>query len=974
MKSLNHLLAGVIGIFMLLTQSIFAQTNAYDDAYHYTKTTWITNGLNDGFGFGPWVLTTSGPSSHGFFTTRSATPLPPISTITNYANTNGVGPGFGSAPGNDGNAHVWGLFANGTGANSAVAYRGFSNSIPTNYVFKMQWESLGIGNNSTNLGGFFLRNGNSTNGTSDFQTGYRFAFYYIGGGNNSYTYLDNNGPQYINIPFGNGQVQVEFTLETADTYRLVVKALTNTSVIYAILDNQPLGGTPGSTIDSVALFANETSGNQNFNRMQIVSASLIPPTIVNTQPTNGSIYVNPASTNVSFEVDSLASTINPSGVTLLLNGVTVAQTNLSFNTNGPTSQLLVTNNGTLTGNLVYTATVIASDANGNKATNSFGFNTFLQTDNFIEAEDYNFNGGQFMTNAFPDAYDGYASDSGVSGIDYLDLSGLANNVYRPSDNTQILAGNDSLDHAGYASGGYSDFYVGYNETGEWEDYTRIMPSNTFTIYARMAGFGTSPTMEMERLASATASSSNQPDAALGRFNCPSTGGVSNYTLVPLTDAFGNTVLVNFPGTNTFRCTAVGGNRSYNFNYLILVPNSSTNTLRPYLSVVSPANGATGVQLDNAISFTIANRQTTVNPANFQLLVNSSNVTSQATIANNAAGTAVTYVPSGYLAPNTTYTIVAIYTDSGSVTNTNTWQFSTINTTITVIPTADALPIGSGVTNGFAETIYKVDDTAPTLSTLANAEQEIAGQRINTNTALPYPNLDPGPYGNGYNLETNTVNYDIQGIPTGTPMFPYKSAFPYVAAGTVNNNIALQALMYVPLNAGLYHFAVRSDDGFKLTAGPTATDTNLVLGVFDGGRGNGAASDIYFQVLTNGVYPMRLLYFQAGSGGNVEFYSVLNNGTTPVLVNDPSNSMSIKVYASVVAPALPVTILHPVHSGNTTTFSFVTQSGHTHYVEYTTSLNPTSWTLLQTIVGDGTTANVSDTSASGAARYYRVRSR
>ena len=63
-------------------------------------------------------------------------------------------------------------------------------------------------------------------------------------------------------------------------------------------------------------------------------------------------------------------------VTLLLNGV--PQT-LVFNTNGATRQLLATNTTPLATNVQYGATIIAVDANGNSATNSFGFDRFKPT-------------------------------------------------------------------------------------------------------------------------------------------------------------------------------------------------------------------------------------------------------------------------------------------------------------------------------------------------------------------------------------------------------------------------------------------------------------------------------------------------------------------------------------------------------------------------------------------------------------------
>jgi polygalacturonase len=84
-------------------------------------------------------------------------------------------------------------------------------------------------------------------------------------------------------------------------------------------------------------------------------------------------------------VDSSGQNLLGANVTLLLNGV--AQT-LVFNTNGATQQLLATNTTPLATNVQYNATIIAVDANGNSATNNFGFNTaqtnslWLDVDNF----------------------------------------------------------------------------------------------------------------------------------------------------------------------------------------------------------------------------------------------------------------------------------------------------------------------------------------------------------------------------------------------------------------------------------------------------------------------------------------------------------------------------------------------------------------------------------------------------------------
>src|SRR6185503_12852854 len=161
--------------------------------------------------------------------------------------------------------------------------------------------------------------------------------------------------------------------------------------------------------------------------------------------------------------------------------------------------------------------------------------------------------------------------------------------------------------------------------------------------ARMSGGGNQPVIRMDRLANSTATTSNQPLATLGPFVSPANFNIiSNYTFVPLRDFFSSNVLVRFSTssatTNTFRLTRIGD--GYNLNYLIFVPSTDTSTQRPYISAGFPFPNAGNVEPDQTISFTIANRQTTVTPASIQLFVNNVNVTGSITTTNNAAGCVV----------------------------------------------------------------------------------------------------------------------------------------------------------------------------------------------------------------------------------------------------------------------------------------------------------------------------------------------
>ena len=890
-KILRRLILGscLTASVSLFAGNTFGQIIAQDDASGYMgaagNPAWLSPpNTNGGFGFTPWVFQKAGPAFQGFF----------------------IGDG-GAISNNNGNA--WGQYANDGGSgnpalfgNASVAFRGFSNSLATNTVFSIKWKVDGISEFNANpdnqrLGGFCLRNGNANASTNDYNTNFRFQFYYIGGGSDTFLFWDGNGVNAVGLGFGSNPLQVEFTLLTADTYRLVVKDAAGVNTL-AEFDNNPLIGS--GTIDSVALFDINASGNQVWNNMKIFSASLVPPTINSLQPTNGTIFASSA-TPLSFAVTSDVNTISSSGIQLTLNGV--PQSNLSFVGSG-TTNVQVTLNTPLQDNVLYNGTIIATDANGNHATNNFTFNTWLSTDTFVEAEDYNFSSGNWLQGAQPNQL--YAGLIGSNGIDYLefDLSGT-NNAYRPGDLPQIEPATDA-DHNSYVSQGFQDYNLSFIQNGEWENYTRAIGNTNYLVYARMAGFGGNPTMEMEELANPLATGSNQPLASMGTFVCPQTGGTQNYTFVPLKDFFSNPVMVDFSKTNTFRLTCIGNSGSYNVNYLIFVPQTNTATLRPYIAAGFPFPSAANVGPDQLINFTIANRQTAVSPGSIQVFLNSNSITGSIGLSNNAAGTVVRY-QSPTLLPAGTNTLQAIYSD-GSVTQTNTWQFTVAN--LPVIPPAWALPLSAtnGIGQGFAIQITKAPDNSTNIdfsTKISQALAQLAGTLTNSQTGLPYPNLAAGPNNDGTYTESNTINYDITGAPTGGFVFNTKTNFPYVPAAATNNYIAMAANIYVQLAPGAYTFAVNSDDGFLLTAGPTPTSTNLTLGVFDGGRGNGNPTTMAFIIQTNGLYPMRLIYMQGQFGGNIEFYSINRANGTPTLINDRTNPNTLNAWLISTASVSPI---------------------------------------------------------------------
>jgi hypothetical protein len=929
----------------LLVCAIAAQgQTASDSAAQSAYNSGWPNGSNGGYGYYPW----------------------------NLVNNNGEGGGFaGAFIGSSGVAAIdtsgkaFGMYANGGSYNYSVGYRGFTNSLPVGQVFTLKFKNQSIA--SGQAVGWSLQTGTNAASAQDINTiagGSRFSFYFLGGSSDYYIW-DGNSVSISSVPYTSGGLTLEFALRSADTYRLVVKTADGGTTL-ASYDGQPLQGS--GTIDSFICYnLNAGSGGDiHFNQFQVTPTSLVPPEIQNVAPTSGSIYLDGGSTTVSFDVTSAFSTVAMNAITLSLDGQN--QTNLAFS--GSPTSWHVTLNSPISNNVAYSGVIIAVDANGNHATNTFTFNTWTADNPFIEAEDYNYSSGRFLNNIFPDSYNAYQGLRGSNGVDYLeyDLTGTNHpNAYRTNDLPQAELASD-VDHANYSGLGYTDYNLGFTANGEWENYTRNMGPvgmTNYWVYARMAGFGSAPVMQFERLANPTATNNVQPRATLGTFVCPSdTGGPQSYAFVQLKDFFSAPVAVRFPNTNTFRCTCIGNDGSYNFSYLIFVPFTTTNTLRPYITSGFPYPGAAGVAPDRqTITFTIANRQTPVSPGSIQLFVNSNNVTSGIVLSNNTAGTVVNYSPTSLL-PAGTNTLQVIFND-GSISQTNQWQFTVAN--LQVIPPAYAQPIGTGASNGFSIHIYKVDDTAdPSLFTsIFTGEAELIGAIINTNNSLPYPNLAGGPKGDGRYLEPGAINYDITGTNNGST-FPTKSPFPYVPAEGTNNFIAMEAFAYLQLSPGAYTFAVRSDDGFRQTVGPTVCNTNFVLAEYILDRGNGTPSTYQFIVQTNGLYPVRLLYWQGRFGGNVEFYSINRTNGVATLINDPGNPAAIKAY-----PTLKTTLTEIARTGRTNVFSFKTEGCRTHRVEFKNSLTSPTWLFLTNVSGTGNSATITDTTATNSTRFYRA---
>src|SRR5207248_9265488 len=104
-----------------------------------------------------------------------------------------------------------------------------------------------------------------------------------------------------------------------------------------------------------------------------------------------------------------------------------------------------------------------------------------------------------------------------------------------------------------------------------------------------------------------------------------------------------------------------------------------------------------------------------------------------------------------------------------------------------------------------------------------AERHLANKLIQPSTLQPYTNEAANtPTNFGFYTESAAINYQQCGLDAG--FFPGDKSFPgippanYDCTGEGPNHFAMAATIKMQLAAGLYRMGVRSDDGFKVTAG------------------------------------------------------------------------------------------------------------------------------------------------------------
>lgn len=297
---------------------------------------------------------------------------------------------------------------------------------------------------------------------------------------------------------------------------------------------------------------------------------------------------------------------------------------------------------------------------------------------WIEAEDYNYGGGQTLAVASTMPYTGGAYDliggpyEGVLGVDFNDVPVADNAIseYRmPKTNNATIPVVGSTGRYGIDRPGATDMTVNYRigwvGGGDWYNYTRSIPAGTYNAFAALSQDVGTMNARLE-LVTSPANVPNQTLQVLGTFTAPASGAWGDNNLVPMTAPDGSSAVFKIRGTaaTTLRFNGINGD----FDWFVVSPATGVPAK---ITGAAPANGA-AVPRNTKVQVTIEDFGTTVSQAGVKLFFDNANVTANATIQKPADIMTITYNPGQMTVGQHSYRVE--FTDSASVTRTNSATF------------------------------------------------------------------------------------------------------------------------------------------------------------------------------------------------------------------------------------------------------------------------------------------------------------
>jgi hypothetical protein len=301
-------------------------------------------------------------------------------------------------------------------------------------------------------------------------------------------------------------------------------------------------------------------------------------------PGNDAVDVAPDG-SITLNISEGATTVVVDTVSISLNGTKLEHTaaegtwsrSFSVVTQEGKTHTITAPTGKLGGGSQNAITVTFTDSAGTVTTieSSFRVKSYHIVDmaaagtvKYIEAEDFDFDGGSSKTFEEVGTGGSYEGLGAVLEVDY-------HNPGNASEKYRVLDGNHpGMTESMWDSGrnGFSmevDFKMGWNDAGDWFNYTRDFPEGgTYAVFGRFSSGGDPVAVDLSVVTDGQGSEDQALESA-GTFTGPATGGWDTMKFFPLNDEDGELAAVSLSGTSTVRLTILPGN--VDMNYLAFVP-------------------------------------------------------------------------------------------------------------------------------------------------------------------------------------------------------------------------------------------------------------------------------------------------------------------------------------------------------------------------------------------------------------------
>ena len=690
-----------------------------------------------------------------------------------------------------------------------------------------------------------------------------------------------------------------------------------------------------------ALFAGGDGGSVYFDTPALDQVSgPVPPVINDLNPQN-EIFVPPSS-GLSFNVSSPSGfTINNSGIQLVLNGSNVSS---GLVITGSGSSENVTYSG-LQSNTIYNATITVTDGTGLQSSANTSFQTTwvgVPAPTYLWlAVDFDFNGGMYIDNpdlcTAPGNPDCYFGQTGLTNVDESSTGPPPAQFYRGTNDTIGTEPSGDFSRPDLTAAGRIDYCINpfngnpaYTTGAQWVNYTRDWPNSTNWIIARLStDVGFSGTIQLSLIN--PGGSTN----ILGTFTINGGLGWTTFEYVYLIGTNGTKANVVLNGKETLRATS-GGNLLPSF--FMLVP---AELDLPFLSNLYPT-GTHPFEPTNALSFTVTTVGATFPANGIQVILDGYNVTSNLVITGSASSNSVVYP---YLGTNETH--------------------------LAIITVTNSLGHGISVTNQF--------DTFTQNNYIVQAED----YDYNGGQYLSTANYQPDCYGSFVSVSGVDFHHTINaGEPTNSPtLYQYRqNGIP--AEATTDYYLALFAVNPFNVDYNLYWYGggdwvnyTRDFPPGRYTLyartaglGPYAMDLSEVISGL--GTTNQALEPLGEFSSVGGATINTFGWVPLTDAGGVAPVTVNVTGTSTFQVSTPTGDCYPNYF--MLVPASPIR-LSAARSGNNINLFFPSQTGGDYRVFYRTNLTAGSWTLLNSVLGNGSVESVTDSTTGGSQRFYKVTS-